>query len=114
MVYRKLRSIVSVSQRSLPFAASSATSLPSSAPTKTFPFQTATPRLTTSQHAFTAHSGGTFGSYDQRRAPVAASNAKTLLQALVTYITPSTTIAWLPARDPYPGRDTTPVRASLR
>src|SRR5262245_65420608 len=84
--------MVSVPPTGLPVAASSATSLPSSVPTKTFPFHTATPRLTTSQQAFTAHSGGTFGSYDQSRAPVAASSAKTLLQALVTYITPLTNI----------------------
>src|SRR5262245_63844518 len=84
--------MVSVPPTGLPVAASSATSLPSSVPTKTLPFHTATPRLTTSQQAFTAHSGGTFGSYDQSRAPVAASSAKTLLHALVTYITPSTTI----------------------
>jgi hypothetical protein len=64
-------------------------SLPSSVPTKILPCHAATPRFTTSQQAFTAHSGGTFGSKDQRRSPVAAFTANTLLQALVKYITPS-------------------------
>ena len=83
--------MVSVSQTGLPVAASSAMRRPSRVPTKTFPFQIATPRLTTSQQAFTPHSPGTFGSYDHSRAPVAAFNAKTLLQALVKYMTPSMT-----------------------
>src|ERR1700687_6450298 len=91
IVYLTLRSKVRVSQTGLPVAASRAMSLPSSAPTKTFPFHAATPRFTTSQHAFTAHSGGTFGSYSQRRAPDAASSETTLLHAVVKYITPSIT-----------------------
>src|ERR1700687_23313 len=88
IVYRTLRSIVRVSQTGLPVAASRAMSLPSSVPTNTFPLQAAAPRFTTSQHAFTAHSGGTFGSYSQRRIPDAASREITLLQAVVKYITP--------------------------
>jgi hypothetical protein len=66
-------------------------SRPSRVATKTFPSQTATPRLTTSQQALTAHSGGTFGSKDHNFSPVAAFTANTLLQAVVKYITPSTT-----------------------
>src|SRR5580704_10735893 len=84
--------MVRVSHAGFPMEASRATRRPSSAPTNTFPRQTATPRLTTSQHAFTAHSGGTLGSYDQSFSPVAAFTAKTLLHAVEKYITPSTTI----------------------
>src|SRR5882762_10406773 len=91
IVYRTLRSIVRVSQTGLPVAVSRAISLPSNVPTNTFPFQAATPRFTASQHAFTDHSGGTFGSYSQRSAPDAASRETTLLHAVVKYITPSKT-----------------------
>src|ERR1700733_6817026 len=83
--------MVRVSQTGLPFAASSAINLPPSVPTNIFPFHAATPRLTTSQQLFTAHSGGTLGSYRQRSFPVAASRAITLLHAVVKYMTPSTT-----------------------
>src|SRR5262249_32244070 len=89
--YLKRESTVSVSQIGLPVAASSATNRPSSVPTNTLPFHTATPRLTPSQHALTPHSRGTFGSSDHSNSPVPALSAKTLLQALVKYITPSTT-----------------------
>src|SRR5262245_23935171 len=58
----------------------------------TLPFQTATPRLTTSQHANLPHARGTCGSYCHSNAPVFASCAKTTLQGPDVNITPSTTI----------------------
>src|ERR1700722_10489690 len=75
-----------------PVAASNATRRPSKAPTKTLPFQTATPRLLTSQQPLTPVAPGTAGSNTQSSLPVAAFKANTLLQAEVTYIAPSTTI----------------------
>jgi hypothetical protein len=68
---------------SLPVAASSATSRPSSVPTNSLPSYAATPRLTVSQHAFTPVSPGTFGSYCHSSLPLVASIACTLLHALV-------------------------------
>ena len=75
----------------LPVAASSAISRPSSVPRKILPFQAATPRLATSQQALTPASPGTLGSKRQISLPVLASSANNLLQALVTYMTPSIT-----------------------
>jgi hypothetical protein len=87
-----LRSIVFTSQTTAPVAASSATRRPSSVPTYTLPFQTATPRFTTSQQALRAQARGTCGSWRQSRAPVRASSATTTLQGSETNIVPSTTI----------------------
>src|SRR5690242_12869270 len=91
IVYLCSLSTVATSHTTLPVAASSATNRPSSVPTKILPFHAATPRLATSQHAFTPAVPGTFGSYAQISLPVAASSANTLLHALDTYITPSIT-----------------------
>ena len=118
MVYRNRRSMVSVSHAGFPVAAPRAIRRPSRVPTKTLPSQTATPRLTTSQQAFTAHSGGTLGSYFQSRAPVAALRATTLLHAVVKYITPSTTsgVASCPrrvSRSKYHQRPSWPMLWSL-
>lgn len=60
-------------------------------PTNTFPPYSATPRFTTSQQALAPTARSTFGSCTQRRVPVLASMAWTMLHADVTYITPSTT-----------------------
>src|SRR5215208_5896833 len=70
-----------VSHATTPVAASKATSRPSMTPTNTLPPWTATPRLTTSQHAFGPTSRLTFGSNTQRFAPVFASRSWTMLQA---------------------------------
>src|SRR5688572_5703212 len=101
MVYGFVRSMVLTSHSSRPVAASSAIRRPSSEPTNTLPFHRATPRLTTSQHALTAHSPGTSGSYAHRGLPVAASYAFTLLHAVDTYRTPSATsgVASCPRRE---------------
>src|SRR5579883_2859046 len=71
--------------------ASSAIRRRSRVPKMTLPFQAATPRLTTSQQAFTAHPPGTLGSNDHSNWPVTALSANTLLQAVVKYMMPSTT-----------------------
>src|SRR5688572_30495377 len=92
MVYGLVRSTVLAFHSSRLVAASSAMRRPSKEPTNTFPSHTATPRLTTSQQALTAHSPGTCGSYVHRGLPLVASYALTLLHAVETYSTPSTTI----------------------
>ena len=91
MVYGLVWSTVMTSHSLWPVAASSAISRPSNVPTKTLPFHTATPRLTTSQQALTAHSPGTAESKAHSALPVVASKAFTLLHAVDTYMTPSTT-----------------------
>src|SRR5688572_18324189 len=84
IVYGFVLSIVFTSQSGFPVAASRATRRPSIVPTNTLPSHTATPRLTTSQHALTAQPPGTIGSYAQSCSPVAAVYALTLLHAVDT------------------------------
>src|SRR5437868_13575559 len=83
--------IVSFSQTLAPVTASSAISRPSNAPTYTRPLNSATPPLTTSQHAFSPKLRGTLGSKLHSRLPVRTSTACTTLHDAVTYMTPSTT-----------------------
>jgi hypothetical protein len=64
---------------------------PSSEPTYTLPFATATPRLTTSQQAFQPDSRGECVSNVQIRRPVRALRAWTTAQGALTYMTPFTT-----------------------
>src|SRR5262245_61700167 len=97
IVYGRSLSVVCCDQTSLPDPASSATSRPSIVPTKTLPFHTATPRFTTSQHAYLPHSRGTCGSYCHNNSPVFASCAYTALHEPVVNMTPSTTIG-VPSR----------------
>src|SRR5215470_8092353 len=92
MVLAFVLSTVFTLHTGLPVLAFRAISRPSKAPRKIFPFQAATPRLTTSQQPLTLSSRGTCGSYDHNNLPVLASYALTMLHAVEKYITPSITI----------------------
>src|SRR5215469_17032214 len=81
-------SAVDTDHTGLPVAASSAMRRPSIVPTYTLPFQTATPRLATSQHALKPAGPGTLGSNAHSCLPLSAASARTLLQAVVMYMTP--------------------------
>src|SRR5688500_20355720 len=93
IVYGSVVSVVCTDQTSLPVLLSSAIKRPSSTPTKILPFQAATPRLTTAQHASAALDFAAPGSYSHSFAPERMANAVTMLHAAVRYITPSTTTA---------------------
>src|SRR5215203_2569703 len=86
MVYAWAWSTVTVSHATAPVFASRATRRPSITPTNTLPPYSATPRLTTSQHAFGPTSRLTFGSYDHSFLPLRAPIAWTMLQAEVMYM----------------------------
>src|SRR6266404_1109083 len=83
--------IVSTSQTFAPVFASSANRWAFVEATYTLPFQTATPRLTTSQHAARPIAALFSGSKTQICLPVVASSAYTTPRLPDVYMTPSTT-----------------------
>src|SRR5882757_1707015 len=91
---------VSTSQIFAPVLASNANSWAFVEATYTLPFQTATPRLTTSQHAARPIAALFSGSNTQIGLPVAASSAYTTPRLPDVYMTPSTTSAVATHREP--------------
>ena len=92
-----------------------ATSLPSSVPTYTLSFHTATPRLTTSQQARLPQARGTLGSNCHSSFPVFASSASTMLHGSVVNMTPLTTtgVASRPLRVPVGNSHANPNACTL-